>query len=164
MRVALFGATDLAPAGGVARPCWQRREPGSLREGGQVQLGDPQWPAGPGAGSQNVELVYGRPGRYMDLDPKGCRGRQAVSGDFTKAHLRPTFKAQTAGFFERPESRVRHLDGLVLRLDNYASSDAIESDFTAGGRVELRRADGNLVLVRYPDHQNGSRCRDLLVG
>jgi hypothetical protein len=31
---------------------------------------------------------------------------------------------------------------------------------TNGG---LWRADGNLVLVRYPDHKNGRRPRDLLV-
>jgi sucrose porin len=64
--------------------------------------------------SQNVELVYEATWQYMDLDPKGYKGRQAVSGDFTKLTFAPTFKAQTAGFFERA-SGVRHLDGLVLR-------------------------------------------------
>ena len=38
-------------------------------------------------------------------------------------------------------------------LDNYASSDAMgQNDFTAGASGTWR-ADGNLVLVRYPDHK-----------
>ncbi len=76
--------------------------------------------------SQNVELVYEATWQYMDLDPKGYKGRQAVSGDFTKLTFAPTFKAQTAGFFERPELRVfaTWMDW-SSELDHYASNDAM---------------------------------------
>ncbi len=111
VRLAVFGATDLAPRWRIA--------PALLA---QVL-------------SQNVELVYEATWQYMDLDPKGYKGRQAVSGDFTKLTFAPTFKAQTAGFFERPELRVfaTWMDW-SSELDHYASNDAMgQSNFTAGG-------------------------------
>lgn len=134
VRVALFGATDLAPRWRVA--------PALLAEQSQdryVKGDEYSWVTLNGrlaqVLSQNVELVYEATWQYMDLDPKGYKGRQAVSGDFTKLTFAPTFKAQTAGFFERPELRVfaTWMDW-SSELDHYASSDAMgQSDFTAGG-------------------------------
>lgn len=114
--------------------------------------------------SQNVELVYEATAVHGSR-PKGYKGRQAVSGDFTKLTFAPTFKAQTAGFFERPELRVFATDGLVLRARQLRQHRCHGPEqLHRRRRVELWRADGNLVLVRYPDHKNGSRRRDLLVG
>ncbi|HHQ4695655.1 TPA: carbohydrate porin [Aeromonas veronii] len=134
VRVAVFGATDLNPR-------W-RFAPALLAEQSQdryVKGDEYRWltfnTRVAQVLSQNVELVYEAAWQYMDLDPKGYKGRQAVNGNFTKLTFAPTFKAQTAGFFERPELRVfaSWMDW-SSELDNYASDDAMgQSNFTAGG-------------------------------
>lgn len=134
VRVAVFGATDLNSR-------W-RFAPALLAEQSQdryVKGDEYRWltfnTRVAQVLSQNVELVYEAAWQYMDLDPKGYKGRQAVNGNFTKLTFAPTFKAQTAGFFERPELRVfaSWMDW-SSELDNYASDDAMgQSNFTAGG-------------------------------
>ncbi|MFM1641270.1 carbohydrate porin [Aeromonas salmonicida] len=134
VRIAVFGATDIAPR-------W-RFAPALLAEQSQdryVKGDEYQWltlnTRVAQVLSQNVELVYEAAWQYMDLDPKGYKGRQAVNGNFTKLTFAPTFKAQTAGFFERPELRVfaTWMDW-SSELDSYASDDAMgQSNFTAGG-------------------------------
>ncbi|SIR41190.1 sucrose porin [Aeromonas sp. RU39B] len=85
--------------------------------------------------SENFELVYEATWQYTDFDPKGYDSRKAVKGDFAKLTFAPTFKARTAGFFERPELRVfaTWMDWSSV-LDNYASDDNFGKDgFSAGG-------------------------------
>ncbi|MFM5462884.1 carbohydrate porin [Aeromonas simiae] len=134
VRLALFGTTDLGSH-------W-RLAPAVLAEQSQdryVKGDEYRWATLNGRVeqilSQNVELVYEATWQYMDLDPKGYQGRQAVKGDFTKLTFAPTFKARTAGFFERPELRVfASWMNWSSELDDYAGSDAFgQSDFNAGG-------------------------------
>ena len=87
VRVAVFGATDLAPRWRVAPAPAGRAQPGSLREGDEYR-----WVTLNGrlaqVLSQNVELVYEATWQYMDLDPKGLQGSPGGERRFHQAHLR----------------------------------------------------------------------------
>lgn len=87
--------------------------------------------------SPSFALAWEGSYQYMDLDPKGYKDRQAVSGDFWKLTFAPTFKVADIGdFFTRPEIRlfVTWMDW-NSSLDRYASDDAFGSTgFGAGGQ------------------------------
>lgn len=56
--------------------------------------------------TQNFEMQYEVSWQIMDLDPQGYLGRNAVSGDYTKLTIAPTFKPMVDGFLQRPELRL----------------------------------------------------------
>ncbi|GHB00089.1 carbohydrate porin [Modicisalibacter luteus] len=56
--------------------------------------------------TQNFEMQYEISWQTMDLDPQGYLGRNAVSGDYTKLTVAPTFKPMVDGFLQRPELRL----------------------------------------------------------
>lgn len=86
--------------------------------------------------NENFMLAYEGSYQYMDLDPKGFKDRQSVSGGFYKLTFAPTFKPGDIGdFLSRPEIRffASWMDW-DRSLDRYASDDAFgTSGFTAGG-------------------------------
>lgn len=87
--------------------------------------------------TKNFALAYEGSYQYMDLDPQGYLGRQAVEGGFYKLTFAPTFKAgNIADFFSRPELRMfaTYMDW-DKKLDAYASDDSFgKAGFTAGGQ------------------------------
>ncbi|MEF9678037.1 carbohydrate porin [Pectobacterium aroidearum] len=86
--------------------------------------------------TENFALAYEGSYQYMDLDPRGYRSLNQVSGGFYKLTFAPTFKVGDIGnFFSRPELRVfaSYMDW-DKRLDNYSSEDTFGSTgFKAGG-------------------------------
>ena len=87
--------------------------------------------------TENFMLAYEGSYQYMDLDPQGYLGRQAVDGGFYKLTFASTFKAgEIADFFSRPELRVfaTYMDW-DKKLDAYAADDSFgKAGFTAGGQ------------------------------
>ncbi|MGY4878582.1 carbohydrate porin [Vreelandella aquamarina] len=85
--------------------------------------------------TQNFEMQYELSYQYMDLDPNGYKGRNAVSGEFAKATIAPTFKPNVGGFWKRPEVRLfasyTDWDG---ELNKYDSGDAFGTDGFMGGQ------------------------------
>ncbi|KFX20030.1 carbohydrate porin [Pectobacterium betavasculorum] len=86
--------------------------------------------------TENFALAYEGSYQYMDLDPRGYRNLNQVSGGFYKLTFAPTFKVGDIGnFFSRPELRVfaTYMDW-DKRLDSYSSEDTFGSTgFKAGG-------------------------------
>ncbi|MBI0551700.1 carbohydrate porin [Pectobacterium parmentieri] len=86
--------------------------------------------------TENFALAYEGSYQYMDLDPRGYRSLNQVSGGFYKLTFAPTFKVGDIGnFFSRPELRVfaSYMDW-DKRLDSYSSEDTFGSTgFKAGG-------------------------------
>lgn len=87
--------------------------------------------------NQNFALAYEASYQYMDLDPQGYKGLNAVDGNVYKLTFAPTFKAgDIANFFSRPELRVfaTYLNW-DKQLDKYATSDSFGKEgFTGGGQ------------------------------
>ena len=89
--------------------------------------------------AQNFEMVYELSWQAMDLDPQGYASRQAVSGDFWKFTIAPTFKPEVGDFFTRPELRVfaTYMDWSKA-LDGYSDSDDFgQKGFKSGGVWQL---------------------------
>ncbi|AOR63580.1 carbohydrate porin [Pectobacterium wasabiae] len=86
--------------------------------------------------TENFALAYEGSYQYMDLDPRGYRSLNQVSGGFYKLTFAPTFKVGDIGnFFSRPELRVfaSYMDW-DKRLDKYSNDDTFGSTgFKAGG-------------------------------
>ncbi|MCG8709905.1 carbohydrate porin [Brenneria sp. 4F2] len=86
--------------------------------------------------TENFALAYEGSYQYMDLDPRGYKDLNKVSGGFYKLTFAPTFKTgDIANFFSRPELRLfASYMNWDKRLDNYSSTDTFGSTgFTAGG-------------------------------
>ncbi|MFY0991337.1 carbohydrate porin [Halomonas sp. C05BenzN] len=104
-RLGIYGTTYLAPSWRVA--------PSILAEASKdryVAGDDYKW-AGLNVRlanelTRNFEMQYEASYQFMDLDPQGFDGRNAVSGDFGKLTVAPTFKPQVGGFWQRPEVRL----------------------------------------------------------
>ncbi|MGL6252738.1 MAG: carbohydrate porin, partial [Billgrantia desiderata] len=83
--------------------------------------------------TQNFEMQYEASYQYMDLDPNGFDGRNAVSGDFGKFTIAPTFKPQVGGFWQRPEIRAfASYTDWSSDLNNYGASSFGNEGFTGG--------------------------------
>ncbi|WP_353981233.1 carbohydrate porin [Salinicola endophyticus] len=85
--------------------------------------------------TQNFEMQYEASYQWMDLDPKGYKGRNAVEGGYTRFTLAPTFKPQVGGFWQRPEIRVfASYSDWDSELNNFAGDDALGKDNFNGGQ------------------------------
>ncbi|SEF77970.1 carbohydrate porin [Billgrantia desiderata] len=83
--------------------------------------------------TQNFEMQYEASYQYMDLDPNGRGDLNAVSGDFGKFTIAPTFKPQVGGFWQRPEIRAfASYTDWSSDLNNYGASSFGNEGFTGG--------------------------------
>lgn len=86
--------------------------------------------------NSNFEMQYEASWQVMNLTPKGYLNRQAVSGDYARFTIAPTFKPEVGGFWKRPDIRVfASYSTWDDKLDNYASDDALgdqATHFTSG--------------------------------
>lgn len=94
--------------------------------------------------SDNFEMQYEASYQWMDLDPNGYRGLNAVDGTYTRLTLAPTFKPQVGGFFQRPELRLfASWSDWDSELNRFAEEDALGSDdftsseWTFGTQMEV---------------------------
>ena len=133
-RLGLYGTTYLAPTWRVA--------PSILAEVSKdrfVEGDDYKW-AGLNVRlanelTQNFEMQYEASYQYMDLDPQGFAGRNAVSGDFGKLTVAPTFKPQVGGFWQRPEIRLfASYTDWSSELNDYDVNSAFGDDGFTGGQ------------------------------
>ncbi|PMR70026.1 carbohydrate porin [Halomonas heilongjiangensis] len=131
-RVGIYGTTYLAPSWRVA--------PSILAEVSKdryVAGDDYKW-AGLNVRlanelTRNFEMQYEASYQYMDLDPQGFDGRNAVSGDFGKLTVAPTFKPQVGGFWQRPEIRLfASYTDWSSELNDYGASSFGNDGFTGG--------------------------------
>ncbi|XKE44759.1 carbohydrate porin [Halomonas organivorans] len=75
---------------------------------------------------ENFEMQYEASYQYMDLD-QGPDG-EAVSGDYTKLTVAPTFKPEVGGFWQRPEIRLfASWSDWDEELNDYSDDDAFGS-------------------------------------
>ncbi|WFF40492.1 carbohydrate porin [Salinicola endophyticus] len=85
--------------------------------------------------TQNFEMQYEASYQWMDLDPKGYKGRNAVEGGYTRFTLAPTFKPQVGGFWQRPEIRLfASYSDWDSELNKFAGDDALGKDNFTGGQ------------------------------
>lgn len=71
----------------------------------------------------------------MDLDPNGFSGREAVSGNFGKFTIAPTFKPEVGGFWKRPEIRLfASYTDWDAELNGYTTEDSFGNDGFTGGQ------------------------------
>lgn len=85
--------------------------------------------------TRNFEMQYELSYQYMDLNPEGYKNRNAVSGDFAKFTIAPTFKLDVGGFWKRPEIRTfASYTDWSRELNGYDSEDAFGNDNFTGGQ------------------------------
>ena len=85
--------------------------------------------------TQNFEMQYEASYQYMDLDPSGRGDLNAVSGNFGKFTIAPTFKPQVGGFWQRPEIRLfASYTDWDSELNDYDTTSAFGSDGFTGGQ------------------------------
>ncbi|CAG9296807.1 carbohydrate porin [Celerinatantimonas diazotrophica] len=90
--------------------------------------------------TSNFSMQYETTYMYMDIDPQGLKGDQAVKGNVFKFTIAPTFRPQAfTSFFERPEIRFfATYMNWSSALDKYSTTDAFGSaGFKSGGTVNL---------------------------
>ncbi|GGY00398.1 sucrose porin [Litchfieldella qijiaojingensis] len=131
-RIGLYGTTYVAPRWRIA--------PSILAETSDdrfVQGDDYKW-AGLNVRlaneiTQNFEMQYEASYQYMDLDPQGFDGRNAVRGDFGKLTIAPTFKPQVGGFWQRPEIRAfASYTDWTGELNDFSDSDSFGTEGFTG--------------------------------
>lgn len=85
--------------------------------------------------TRNFEMQYELTFQNMDIDARGYANRGIADGNFWKATIAPTFKAQTGDYFLRPELRVfASYMNWSSGLDNFSSSDDLgQPGFKSGG-------------------------------
>jgi len=82
--------------------------------------------------NQNFEMQYEASYQWMDFEPQGYSGRNAVDGDYMKFTIAPTFKPEVGGFWKRPEIRLfTTYSDWDENLNSYGSS--LGSDGFTGG-------------------------------
>ncbi|PRY62771.1 sucrose porin [Vreelandella songnenensis] len=85
--------------------------------------------------TRNFEMQYELSYQYMDLDPEGYQNRNAVSGEFAKFTIAPTFKLDVGGFWKRPEVRAfASYTDWSRELNGYDTQDAFGNDNFTGGQ------------------------------
>lgn len=139
-RLAVYGTTYLAPQWRIAPSVFAEHSEDRYDEGDEYQ-----W-----AGlnirlanelTENFEMQYEASYQYMDLKPGDYKERNAVSGNWSKLTLAPTFKPQVGGFWKRPEIRVfasytdwnEELNDYVLNNATNSSGADISDDFGKDG-------------------------------
>lgn len=85
--------------------------------------------------TRNFEMQYELTFQNMDIDARGYANRGIADGNFWKATIAPTFKAQTGDYFLRPELRVfASYMNWTSGLDNFSSTDDLgQPGFKSGG-------------------------------
>lgn len=84
--------------------------------------------------TENFEMQYEASYQWMDLDPQGYQGHNAVDGAYTKLTVAPTFKPQVGGFWQRPEIRLfASWSDWDSELNDFAGDDALGDDTFNGG-------------------------------
>ncbi|MCG6658105.1 porin [Halomonas campisalis] len=102
-RVALYGTTYLAPSWRVAPALMAEVSQDRHMKGDEFKWATANVRLANEI-TQNFEMQYEASYQYMDLDQG--EGGSAVSGDFGKLTIAPTFKPQVGGFWQRPEIRA----------------------------------------------------------
>ncbi|CAD5262522.1 MULTISPECIES: carbohydrate porin [Halomonadaceae] len=133
-RLAIYGTTYLTPSWRIA--------PMLLAETSKdrfVQGDEYQWASFnariANELSKNFEMQYEASYQFMDLDPQGYMGRNAVEGNFTKFTIAPTFKPSVGGFWKRPEIRAfASYTSWDDELNNFAGNDAFGQEGYTGGQ------------------------------
>jgi len=131
-RLGIYGTTYVAPRWRVAPAILAETSKDRYAEGDQydwatlnVRLANEI--------TQNFEMQYEASYQWMDLDPNGFDGRNAVSGDFGKFTIAPTFKPQVGGFWQRPEIRAfASYTDWSSELNDYGASSFGNEGFTGG--------------------------------
>ena len=83
--------------------------------------------------TDNFEMQYEASYQWMDLDPKGYQGNNAVDGDYAKLTVAPTFKPQVGGFWQRPEIRLfASWSDWDEALNGFTNGDALGDDSFTG--------------------------------
>ncbi len=132
-RIGLYGTTYLAPRWRIAPALLAETSEDRYVQGDQydwatlnVRLANEL--------TDNFEMQYEASYQWMDLDPQGFKGLNAVDGDYTKLTVAPTFKPQIGGFWQRPEIRLfASWSDWDEALDGYSDEDALGSDGFTGG-------------------------------
>lgn len=131
-RVGLYGTTYLAPRWRIAPALLAETSEDRFADGDQydwatfnVRLANEL--------TENFEMQYEGSYQWMDLDPQGFGGNNAVEGDYTKLTIAPTFKPRVGGFWQRPEIRLfASWSDWDEELDDYSDDDALGSDGFTG--------------------------------
>ncbi|WP_163577359.1 carbohydrate porin [Halomonas faecis] len=131
-RVGLYGTTYLAPQWRVAPALLAETSEDRYVDGDQydwvtlnVRLANEL--------TENFEMQYEGSYQWMDLDPQGFGGNNAVEGDYTKLTVAPTFKPDVGGFWKRPEIRLFvSWSDWDDELNGYSDDDALGSDGFTG--------------------------------
>ncbi|GHE21552.1 carbohydrate porin [Halomonas urumqiensis] len=83
--------------------------------------------------TENFEMQYEASYQYMDLDQGP--GGNAVSGNFGKFTIAPTFKPQVGGFWQRPEIRAfASYTDWDRELNRFSADDAFGTEGFTGGQ------------------------------
>ncbi|MDI5935547.1 carbohydrate porin [Halomonas kalidii] len=133
-RVGLYGTTYVAPSWRVAPAILAETSEDRFVEGDQydwatlnVRLANEL--------TENFEMQYEASYQWMDLDPQGFGGNNAVEGDYTKFTIAPTFKPEVGGFWKRPEVRLfASWSDWDDELNDYSDGDAFGSDGFTGSQ------------------------------
>ncbi|WP_035580163.1 carbohydrate porin [Halomonas sp. TG39a] len=131
-RLALYGTTYIAPQWRVAPSILAETSEDRYAQGDKynwaglnVRLANEL--------TQNFEMQYEAGYQWMDLDPQGYSGRNAVDGGFSKFTIAPTFKPEVGGFWQRPEIRLfTTFSDWDDDLNNYGASSLGNEGFTGG--------------------------------
>ncbi|SDO06877.1 carbohydrate porin [Vreelandella arcis] len=131
-RLALYGTTYLAPKWRVAPAVLAETSEDRYAQGDaydwatlNVRLANEL--------TQNFEMQYEASYQWMDLDPQGYSGRNAVDGGFSKFTVAPTFKPEVGGFWKRPEIRLfTTFSDWDEELNDYGASSLGSDGFTGG--------------------------------
>ncbi|MFQ3786103.1 carbohydrate porin [Halomonas sp. A29] len=131
-RLGIYGTTYLAPRWRIAPVLF-----GEVSKDRYVEGDDYKWltlsARLANEITQNFEMQYEASYQYMDLDPNGYDGRNAVSGDFGKFTIAPTFKPQVGGFWQRPEIRAfASYTDWSSELNDYGTGAFGSDGFTGG--------------------------------
>ncbi|WP_304526182.1 carbohydrate porin [Halomonas sp. I5-271120] len=139
-RLAVYGTTYLAPRWRVAPSVFAETSEDRFDAGDKYQWSGVNVRLANEL-TENFEMQYEASYQYMDLQPEDYKSRNAVSGNWSKFTIAPTFKPQVGGFWQRPEIRVfasytdwdDELNDYVLNTATDSAGDDISDDFGKDG-------------------------------
>ncbi|MGB8714423.1 MAG: carbohydrate porin, partial [Onishia taeanensis] len=133
-RLAVYGTTYLAPQWRIAPSVFAETSEDRYDKGDEytwaglnVRLANEL--------TENFEMQYEASYQYMDLQPEDYKSRNAVSGNWSKFTIAPTFKPQVGGFWQRPEIRLfASYTDWDEELNDYVTDDAFGKEGFTGGQ------------------------------
>ncbi|WP_404413353.1 carbohydrate porin [Vreelandella aquamarina] len=133
-RLALYGTTYIAPNWRVAPSILAETSDDRFASGDSYDWATLNFRVANEI-NQNFEMQYETSYQWMDLDPQGYGGRNAVNGDYMKFTIAPTFKPEVGGFWKRPEIRLfASYTDWDEELNGYAADDAFGDEGFTGGQ------------------------------